>query len=302
MSLINFGVSTAQQGVIQRLKPYPTPNVQSHVPANGIPVVRAGNKNFFTVTQTSAISDAGYRTVVNLYSTNPVALVTATDFTVVAAGSKIYAMWLSSTDQCLYVVYKGMDGLIRLSKINDSTGAVTHIGAGFTPTTPANWSWPANLELIAGDLRFTHQGKYHTIDKTTGAVVTQDNVFNLGGYSDIAANYVSLDGSTYSSGNFLLMPLSAVTSVDGVLQTPRIVSTTTGVILEKYVREELVLGTNIYGRGAASTPYWVPMVLVDADKVCLYMDVLSVGFPLNVVLRSNYDSFLQSIVNYAAGL
>lgn len=302
MSLVNFGVTGSQQGVIQRLKPYPTPNIQGAVPVGGIPVVRAGNKNFFQIAPATTIADANYRTVLNLYNSNPSALITATNFTSVIAGAKIYALHLNSTDQCMYVVYKGNDGLIRLSKINDATGVVTHIGSGFTPATPANWGYPANLEIISGDLRFTYNGKSHTLDKTTGAVVTQDNVFTLAGYADISANYLSLDNSTYSSGGFYIFPVNSAMA-DSMLQAPRIANPVTGIITEKYIREELILGTNLYGRGTVGgTLHLIHATLVDSDKICFYVDVSGVGLPINVTLRSSYDSFISSIVTYWSGL
>ena len=303
MSLSNFGVINSQQGVISRIKPYHTPNIQGVVPVGGIPVVRAGNKNYYTLTLTNEISDAGWRTVVNLYTTNPTVLVTATDFTSIAAGAKVYAMWLSSTDQCLYVVYKGTDGLIRLSQINDSTGAVTHIGSGFTPATPSNWANSALMEEIGGSLRVSYNGYFHTLNKTTGAVITQDSPFLLSGYASLGATYTSLDNATYATNTLYLMPLGAATSSDGVVWLPTVANASVGIVSNTYAREEDVFGTTVYGHGVSGGVLRLfQCALVDSDKMCLYTDLNSVGCPLNIVLRSSYDSFLASIVNYRSGL
>ena len=299
MSLINFGGSNSQQGVFTRIKPYPTPNVQSIVSDGGIPVVRSGNKNYFIFNRTTTNGDAAYRTVLSLYTTNPDALVVAFDFTSIVASAKILAAWLSSSDQAMFIVYKGVDGLIRLSSMNDNTGAMTHIGSGFTPTTPANWSF-GKLELIGGDLKYTYNGKYHTLNKTTGAVISQDNVFGLAGYATTGADYVSLDGAIYSTGDLRATTLNTNSVLNGAILIPKVASTVCGVIESKYTTIVDVFGAVNYGY--SSTPFPFDVVLVDNDKMAFTSFISQHGIPLNMVLRASYDEFLSSVVNWWGGL
>ena len=154
MSVINFGARISQQGVFSRIKPYPTPNIQGLLPSGAVPVVRSGNKNYFTPVAYS-LSDPNMARYITLHSTNPVALITTVDLNTITAGGRFLAMALSSLDQCMYVVLQGTDTLIRLIKILDTTGAVTVIGSGFSPDTPSNWQQiNGTLEVISGVLRY----------------------------------------------------------------------------------------------------------------------------------------------------
>lgn len=304
MSLINFGASNSQQGVFTRIKPYPTPNIKGLLPVGAIPVVRSGNKNYYTFNKTNTVSDAGYRSVVSLYTTNPTALVLAFDVTTVSATAKIHCSWLSSTDQCLYFVFSGVDGLIRLAKMNDSTGAVTQIGSGFTPATPANWSYGGTkLEQIASDLRYTYNGKYHTLNKSTGAVISQDNSFVLSGYESAGADYVSLDGSFYSTGDIQVTPVSTTTSaIGGSLILPYCQSASVGNLPAHACDPDLIFGARVYGYATSTQIFPINTVLVDNDKIAFTTYLTGTGVPISIALRSSYDATLQSIIDWGAGI
>ena len=305
MSLSNFGVSSSQQGVFSRIKPYPTPNIQGLLPAGAIPVVRSGNKNYYTFNKTNTISDAGYRSVVSLYTTNPTALVLAFDVTSVNATAKIHCSWLSSTDQCLYFVFSGVDGLIRLAKMNDSTGAVTQLGSGFTPATSGNWatSGSAKLEQIASDLRYTYNGKVHTLNKTTGAAITQDGVFGLAGYANIGADYISLDGSFYASQDIQVLPIYTTTvAIGGSVILPYCQSASVGNMTAHTCDPDLIFGSRVLGYASSTQQFPINTVLVDNDKIAFTSYLTSTGVPLIITLRSSYDAMLQSVIDWGAGL
>lgn len=303
MSLINFGGNTSQQGVFSRIRPYPTPNIQGVVPTGGIPVVRTGNKNYYLFNQTNLNSDAGYRTIVNLYTTNPTALVASFDTTSIVASAKILSVWLSSADQTLYILYKGVDGLVRLAKMNDSTGAVTQIGSGFTPATPANWSFGSGkLEYLSGYLRYTHLGKYHEIDTTTGAPFSEDNVFNLSGFATIGADYVSLDGSIYVSGDINVIQLNSTSSPVGSAAIPTMSASSVGVVSSVYCQTEDIFGVRLGGYATSSQSLPMSSFLIDNDKMVFTTFIVGTGVPMNVVLRNSYDDFIKSVVDWRAGL
>lgn len=306
MGVVNFGVSSSGNSIFSRLKPYPTPNIESLLPTAAIPVVRSGNKNYFLPTLTTTTSDASYCTVLGLYSTNPNLLVQATDFTVVTAGAKILALWLSSVNQAMYVVYKGTDTLIRLSTISDTTGAVTHLGSGFTPATPANWPSggfsSAKLEGYSGNLRLTYNGFSHVINITTGDSISEDSPFMLAGYSNLAYDYATADGSIYSSGVLGVNPKLGIIDYPSII-TPRIVKAGVGVVNPQYIEVETILGVKISGFGTSGgTVRSLPNILIDDDKIAFTNFLASVDVPIRVVLRSNYDDFLLSIANWGSGL
>lgn len=294
MSLINFGAGNSQQGVFSRIKPYPTPNIQGLLPNGAIPVVRSGNKNYFVVVTTGG-SDPNMGRYVNLFTTNPTALVTNIDMDAVTAGGRFLSLCISSIDQCMYALLRGTDTLIRLVKISDTTGAVTQIGSGFTPTTPANWQMiNGTLEDVAGVIRYRCLGKYQDIDKTTGAAITEDTSFSLTNYLDVDTNYISLDGTIVSG---LMFYLSTASSYN--LWTPVTSHASTGMIDRKHVSGEVVFGSHVVN---TSTTWRYSAVMIDNDKMA-FTYILSGGdAPVAVTTRTSYDAFLQSIVNYAAGL
>lgn len=306
MSYSVFGVDSGNNGAIfKRLKPYPTPNILTTLPANAIPVVRSGNSNYFLPNATTSTSDTNHMTVVSLYASYPVALILSTDFTLIAAGAKILAMFLSSADQCMYVLFKGSDLVVRLSKISDTTGAVTNIGS-FTPVTAVNWSLnigTATLEIVGGDLRYVNNGFSHTINKTTGAIITQDVPFGLSGYTTINANYLSVDSTIYSYGELTALPPSDVNSCEGSLTTPSVSHASIGIVRSQTVNIVDVLGVTVKGFGVSqSSIVRLPYVLIDNDKMCFTQYLSNQGCPLSVVTRASFDDFLLSIVNWHGGV
>lgn len=113
----------------------------------------------------------------------------------------------STTDQCWYIILSYVNpNHIRLIKVDDTTGAVTTLGAAFNPTSP-QVSWPsvANgtqvssfyLDNVTGHLKLICNGFYHLLNKTTGAIVSQDTALTLisGSYNLLGCAYVTQDGT-----------------------------------------------------------------------------------------------------------
>ncbi len=103
-----------------------------------------------------------------------------------------------ATARALYVGAYNAAGQIQLAKISDTTGAVTLIGAAFTPTTLANWygtsstGQPAMNNATtfldgAGNLVHLQNGVAHSVNATTGAINYQNG------------NYTLADGTTISN-------------------------------------------------------------------------------------------------------
>lgn len=303
MSYSVFGAGSGSGTLFPRFKIFPTPNIQGSLPDGAIPVVRSGNKNYFTVNKTTSIADADFKSVVTLNSTNPTAVILATDLTVITAGAKILGLHLSSANQCLYVLFKGTDLVVRLSKISDTTGAITSIGS-FTPTTAAHWTVGvvATLEIVGGTLRYIQQGFAATMDITTGALLTEDVAFGLTGFSYTGSNYLTLDGTTYSDGLFTATPTGTTAIEDGALSLPTIVNASVGVVGAHYVDLKSVFGVALLGRGVSSAQtVFLPFILIDNDKVCFTQYISTWGCPLRVVTRTSFDDLLRSIVTWWGG-
>lgn len=304
MSYTVFGAGSGGSTLFSRLKVFPTPNIQGILPEAAIPVVRSGNKNYFTINKVASVADAAFKSIISLNSTNPSAVILTTDLTTIAAGAHILGLYLSSSEQCLYVLFKGTDLVVRLSKISDTTGAITNIGS-FTPTTAAHWTsgWSnSTLEFVGGVLRYVQNGYAATINPTNGTLITEDVVFGLSGFSWTAANYLSLDGTIYSDGQFVVMPTGITAVEDGAMALPTLANQSVGVVSGHYVDMKSVFGVSLYGRGTASAVItFLPFILVDNDKVCFTQYVSSHGCPLNVVTRSSFDDLHKSIITWWGG-
>ena len=303
MSYSVFGAGSGSNTLFPRFKIFPTPNIQGSLPDGAIPVVRSGNKNYFTINRTASIADADFKSVVTLNSTNPTAVILSTDLAVIAAGAKILGLHLSSANQCMYVLFKGTDLVVRLSKISDTTGAITSVGS-FTPATAAHWTVGllATLEIVGGTLRYIQSGFAATMDITTGALLTEDVAFGLAGFNYVGFNYLTLDGATYSDAMFTATPTGTVSIEDGALSLPIIANANVGIVNSHYVDLKSVFGVALLGRGSSSAQTaFLPFILVDNDKVCFTQYISTWGCPLSVVTRTSFDDLLRSIVTWWGG-
>lgn len=125
----------------------------------------------------------------------------------------------STVDQCWYILlaYVNPDHL-RLIKVNDTTGAVTAIGASFNPANPTT-AWPSAttgsdlmsfyLDNVTGHLKVICNGVYHLLNKTTGAIVSQDTplvltggVYNLSGCAYLTQDNTVGCGYVFPAGSY----------------------------------------------------------------------------------------------------
>ncbi|MDE2470388.1 MAG: hypothetical protein KGL35_16995 [Bradyrhizobium sp.] len=116
-----------------------------------------------------------------------------------------------ATARALYVGAWNAAGQIQLAKLSDTTGAVTLIGAAFTPTTLANWysaayssaaMLGATTFLDGGNLVHLQSGVAHSVNAGTGVVNYQNGNFaladgttlsNLSPNAGLAAPYITAD-------------------------------------------------------------------------------------------------------------
>lgn len=228
-----------------------------------------------------------------LYSTNSFGVestVASTNLTTVLAGTSTnnLAFYQSSADQCIYVLLRDSGNNFRLCKMSDTTGVVTPIGASFTPATPDNWPLISgagrngylSLDVPTGHLKVTWNGKAHLINKTTGAIVSQDTSVSMGSFTPNGLWYFSNDGT-------LGIAQATIPTSGGSIG--RLLHSTSGYFPP---RQNINLGnlgeTNVRG-------------FIDSDKLLIgsgYPIVDTSSVSLQVVLRADYDRMLQSIYEY----
>lgn len=263
----------------------------SAVYIKGIPVYRSAAANYRFIISSSSI-------VLRLdqVSGSP-STITTVDPTTYLATSVVVAVHLNSTDQCLYVLVKSGTSF-RALKIADTSGTVTTLGSSFIPATGVNW--PSNLSDSAsveidgsGHLRISINGSYHQLNKTTGAIVSQDNSYTIGSYSLLDTDYISVDG-TIAASKFSGQGIETGSSA---LWFPRLVSSTAGIIAGKAIPISYVFS------GFSDTidnNSFVNRILVDSDKVFIG-DIGGATDAFGYFNRADYDQFLLSVSDWYVG-
>jgi len=258
---------------------------------NVLPNWRSGASNLFYNCEGGA--SAVLETVSSL---GVVSTVTSTSFSSILASSVQYPVFTySSVDQCYYfLLWQGSTK--RLCKMNDTTGVLSAIGSSFTPVTSRNWSEFSSgadisggqllLDPISGHLKYIHNGVYHLMNKTTGAIVSQDNPLITSGIASgiMGCNYLTEDSTlattpvmnagSYYTYNICPRMVGTLGTVGGVVMPASVMG---------YNNQPSVCGT------------------IDSDKlvVSLYPNsVISTQIVPQVVLRSEYDRYLKSIYDY----
>lgn len=226
-----------------------------------------------------------------------------TNATSYLASGEYAAFHLSTSDQCLYCLIENNPTGFALIKINDASGVASAIGSPFTPATPYNWpqQYSSNqctmLVNGLGNIEITFRGHKHQLNKTTGAIISQDVPVVIGSYNATGAEYTTADGTIASK--HLIGFQSAYSG--GIVTLPFVVSSSSGFIPSTSIRTSDVFSGREYD--ASSSIYNV--VPVDSDK--LFLGNLSTASgsnnpPFGYVLRADYDQFLQSVVDWALGV
>ena len=288
--------------LLYRMKPLP---VTSQLYGTGttntssVPVWRsgAGDKSF----------DSSASTGITLYTTASSGNRTTTatiSYNTYLTGSNAMAYHLNSTDSCLYALLTTATQL-QLVKISDTTGTVTSIGSAITPTTMANWNNGTGsgalaimtTDIATGYLKITFNGFYHMLNKSTGAVVSQNNVISLGSYLARDVFYLTQDGSTGVSVDYGTTSFS-----DGRIAFPNTVSSSYGH-LSSYGLAGALTGNASWSTSAQCLNAG-SFFTVDTDKICvsnsLTTTTSSVG--ARYYLISDFDKFVKSVADLAAGV
>lgn len=307
MGLVRFNESSANGGnfLLYRMKPLPFPyqlygqgvtnTASGEVNTSWrLPVVRSGasDKSFGDATSGG----------ISLFTTSSVGGSTTTatiTYTTYLASSEGVAFHLNSADTCLYVLLEAA-GVWRFIKVNDSTGVVTTIGSSFTPPTVANWPSDVNLhgkmeiDPVSGHLKVTFNGFFHLINKSTGAIVSQDTAIAIGSYLAHRVYYVTVDGTVGVS-----TVAQAPNSSDyNRLIVPQMVNSTYGYSTGYAIPSNL---TGWLGNSSIQlrSDRWF---LVDNDKVCLGSPSLANDQGVHFFSRTDWDLFIKSCSDLANGV
>lgn len=286
----SFG-SANSSDLFYRMKQVPLLNMKNTsagISNRHIPVMRSASTNYFNVASTTSIQ------LLNSVGSSLIATITST---VVFASSQFSAFYLDSTDQCLYVLLENNTQL-QLAKINDTTGAVTTIGSPFTPANFTNWprsattqSWGWMEKNISGNIQVQNNGLIHVVDITTGAIISEDTPITVSDYPVSSINYISSDGLIVA-GTSWGYPEGTSTLLETVL-LPRVVSQLCGA-----KDLTLVYNTGFTLRPTAST---ARAIAIDDTHLCFMSeDSASVGH--KIIKRTDWERFLESVVNFHAGL
>lgn len=298
------GRATSTSSPFYQIKPIPLLtktnseyfSTDSTIQKRGLDVWRSGaaNKNFLLTSSSSLV----LRTI---NSDGNVSTVTTTNSGSYTGGSGEYSIFhLNTADQCLYCLIK-QSSVYALIKIGDSSGIATAIGSSFTPATPANWpniyssDRPTMYVNGSGHLEITFRGFRHQINKTTGAIVSQDVPVSVGGgYSCIGCDYITSNGqiaaSSFQFQNF------GVNSQG--ISIPKITSTASGIIEMVSLSANDIFNTRHYSNVNSIRD----SIRVDSDKIYLgTIGLTSDQNPFGYIYTSDYDQFLQSVVDWYTG-
>ena len=299
------GRTSSGESPFYQIKRLPNPNkttaesfaVNTVVGNQGLDVWRAASaNNNFLLTSTSLIR---LRTITSSGSTTTISDTNATTF--LASGSYA-AFHLNSADQCLYCLIENNPTNFALIKIHDTSGVATAIGSAFTPATPSNWPQDVSANTCTmvvnalGNIEITFKGVKHQLNKTTGAIISQDVPVVLGSYSGGGVEYTSLDGTIASRH---IRPFSSAYA-GGIVHFPMIMNSSSGFIPSTAIKTSSVFNSREYDDGGST--YGV--VTVDSDKLFIgnLTAATSANPPFGYVYRLDYDQCLQSIIDWYLGV
>lgn len=264
---------------------------------SGLPVFRSAvANNVFRTTGSTNIK------LVTLNANGTETTVTNVATTTYLAGSVRAVLHLNTTDQCLYVLCVN-SGTYQLLKITDGAGTTSTIGSSFTPTTAGNWPTSDTTAGLgssgvmyvdgAGHLRVYCNGYYHQINRTTGAIVSQDTAVTIGSYNLKDTTYLTTDSAIASS-----ILSGSPSSNYPYIKFRNITSSISGMINSITFPDNYVLSGKIQSSPSDATY----ITMVDSDKVFIGSATESTNIePFGYFYRSDFDQFLQSVVDWYAG-
>lgn len=273
----------------------------NHVSPKHWPFWRSGASDKYLKTSNTNINDEGFE--LHSYTSTTDTTVASWRYdslTGAPAAARACAYHMNSTDQCVYILVAYNSGSTHWAflKINDTTGANTSIGSYFIPTTPTNWPQFSDkadmiVDPVSGHLKLIYNGVYHLVNKTTGAIVSQDTPITIGSYSMKGVYYVTTDGSLGVTANgYNLADASSnsypsLISASGVLPSTQVSNTLSTFAWRTGYGNQVIIS------GILNT--------VDTDKLAIFMTSNGSGGPFitaTTLYRTEFDKMLKSYQDY----
>ena len=287
-----MGLNTFNKGVVStatsplsiyKMKVVPvTTKTNRDASVNTAPFFRAG-----ATTSAFNLTNSGISIYIN-------GATTSITYTTYLASAVHNAITMVSADSCMYILIN--NGSTRqLIKVADTTGVVTAIGSSFTPTTSANWNLPTmKLDTVSGHLKFVSNGFYHLVNKTTGAIVSQDTAISFGSYDKSNVRYVTQDGT---------VGLTSVSNstTGGLANFPQMVHQTYGLLPVSRFQPQFNPNLEYQSSGANLLLRADDYFHVDSDKMylCPY-NIVDIN--PRIVSLDDFDKYIKSVAELNAGV
>lgn len=286
-------------GIVTPLRPIDIPWwTGDRLNGERLPVIRSGQNRHFQFSSVSPHPIA----LINTATAATIASIAATAVVPDPGATFCAGAYYDSADQCLYVLAKNTANLFRLAKIDDTTGAVTPLGAGFTPANPANFATTTlgTVFMRNGSVLQVRGGANtgsNDINITTGALISEGDTISIGGYARTAGcSYVSADGK---------MGWGATSAISAV-NTSAIQFG--GVSGGNYLQSSVFLPLrDVFGiaHTTNANATCAGLVMVDSDKIYLaaYTPNTAPANTANILLgrlfmRSELDRLLRQIMKF----
>lgn len=228
---------------------------------------------------------------------NQTTIATITPANVQAAGTGqqwLGAIHYETAAQAFYVIAFNSANLFQLAKIDDTTGAVTLIGSGFTPATSTNWTQGGAATFMwksSGNIYINHVTKQHIVNGTTGALISQDVTRTIGGVS--AAIGSQACGAYEATDNSFAMGIISTQASGGTSYT--INNFKKGNLALDYL---FVHFSDIFTAPAPDSDLVTVPVLYDTDTIVLANSLTTNReVPWRVFTRSEWERVMKAIAN-----
>lgn len=189
---------------------------------------------------------------------------------------------------------------LQLYKINDTTGARTAVGSAFTPATVANWTFAVgggHAYISGANMKFVsipnHVPYVHTINLSTGAIVSQDQALTLSDGTVVKQFFQSANVHFYITADESAAVSLQSYPADYPLRT---ISFVKGGVNAAHSSNNAMLFPND-GTGSAMRMIWNGECLVavaDGNN--------NIGRGWRYVDRADYDRYLKALIKATAGV
>lgn len=214
-------------------------------------------------------------------------------------GYSLESLIYDSTAGFFYVLgYAGTT--VQLYKINDTTGARTAVGSAFSPATLANWPFSlggghayisgGNMKLVSVPVNVPY---VHTINLTTGGLVTQDQALTLSDGTVVKQFYLPAGSHFYITADESAAVSIPAFTADYPLRSLSFVKA--GVNAAHSSNNAMLFPND--GAASGLRMLWNGECLV---AICDATNNLARGW--RYVDRTDYDRYVQALIKATAGV